>query len=67
MTEGSRLKARNEKLKARINSLEHLVFNSEHKVLLYNSYLSRKHRSELQAAIPNLPSWVGGRFWMRER
>jgi hypothetical protein len=60
-----KLKACKEKLKAHVNSLEHLVLNSEYEVLLCNSYLSRKHRGELQATSSNLPSWGGGGFWMR--
>lgn len=44
-----------------------LTFNSEYEVLLCNSYLGRKHQSELRATFPNSPWWGGGSFWMRRR
>ena len=44
-----------------------LTFNSEFEVLMANAYLNHYHEEDLKTAFPNLPSWIGGSFWMRRR
>src|SRR4030095_2825894 len=44
-----------------------LTFNSQFEVLMANAYLNHYHGEDLKATFPNLPSWIGGSFWMRRR
>jgi Methyltransferase domain len=44
-----------------------LTFNSQFEVLMANAYLNHYQGEDLKATFPNLPSWIGGSFWMRQR
>ena len=44
-----------------------LIFNSEFKVLMANSYLNQYYLPDLKAVFPNLSRWIGGSFWMRRK